>query len=533
MNKRMISGLVILMGISLLGIVSVQIYWFNNSVKVRNELFDRSVNDAMNKTVSRLETGYDLKIIKNLNEKNDSSNVDFNTLVPPPPPPPPISGSTDIEVTIKKDTNNGKIRVIASKRGSVKSMNNTNILNEPLALYHHSTKGQSMQTFITFADTVFVAGNQVLGSKVEKRIEQLQKLSNRIKIEYNSWETGRYIDEIQLNKILKEELAEKAIPILYKYSINTSDSLTKQFAKTSVPGKVYKVNLFPNDVFRKNIGLAVYFPDRDQFIGRTTTQLLSLSTVFTLIIFLTFSLSIYLIIKQKKISEMKSDFINNMTHEFKTPIATISIAADSISNERVINDEEKIRFFAGMIKKENSRMNEQVERILQIARFDRKEFEFNFQAVDLHILITEVIKSITIQVDKRGGRIETKLDAVNPVATTDPIHFTNLIFNLLDNANKYSDESPDIIISTVNCPKGINLSIEDHGIGMTKAVQSKIFEKFYRLPSGNIHNTKGFGLGLSYVKAILDANGGTIKVYSEPGKGSRFIVFVPFLINRR
>lgn len=230
---------------------------------------------------------------------------------------------------------------------------------------------------------------------------------------------------------------------------------------------------------------------------------------------------------------MKSDFINNMTHEFKTPIATISIAADSISNERVINDEEKIRFFAGMIKKENSRMNEQVERILQIARFDRKEFEFNFQAVDLHILITEVIKSITIQVDKRGGRIETKLDAVNPVATTDPIHFTNLIFNLLDNANKYSDESPDIIISTVNCPKGINLSIEDHGIGMTKAVQSKIFEKFYRLPSGNIHNTKGFGLGLSYVKAILDANGGTIKVYSEPGKGSRFIVFVPFLINRR
>ncbi|MEI6138074.1 MAG: hypothetical protein WCP85_02345 [Mariniphaga sp.] len=124
MNKRMISGLVILMGISLLGIVSVQIYWFNNSVKVRNELFDRSVNDAMNKTVSRLETGYDLKIIKNLNEKNDSSNVDFNTLVPPPPPPPPISGSTDIDVTIKKDTNNGKIRVIASKRGSVKSMNN-------------------------------------------------------------------------------------------------------------------------------------------------------------------------------------------------------------------------------------------------------------------------------------------------------------------------------------------------------------------------------------------------------------------------
>ena len=533
MNKRIISGLVMLMGISLLGIVSVQIYWFSNSVKVRNELFDRSVNDAMNKTVSRLETGYDLKIIKNLNEKNDSSNLDINTLIPPPPPPPSMSGSTDLEVTIKKDTNNGRIRVIASKRGSIKSLNYSDIQNDTIALYHPSIKGQSKRTFITFADTVLVLGHPELGSKVEKKMEQLQKLSNQIKIEYSSWETGRYIDENQLNKILREELAEKAIPILYKYSINTSDSLTNLFQKTSALGKVYKVNLFPNDVFRKNIGLAVYFPDRDQFIGRTTTQLLALSTVFTLIIFLTFSLSIYLIIKQKKISEMKSDFINNMTHEFKTPIATISIAADSIANDKVISNDEKVRFFAGMIKKENSRMNEQVERILQIARFDRKEFEFNFQKVDLHILIQEVIKSITIQVEKRGGKIKTYLDANDPVATTDPIHFTNLVFNLLDNANKYSNDTPQITVSTSNSPKGITLSIEDQGIGMSKAVQSRIFDKFYRLPSGNIHNTKGFGLGLSYVKAILEANGGSIKVFSELGKGSRFVVFIPFLINRR
>ena len=372
-----------------------------------------------------------------------------------------------------------------------------------------------------------------MGIKVEKKIEQLQNLSHRIKVEYSNWETGRFIDESQLNKILREELADKAIPIDFKYSINRADSVGILFQKTAALNRLYEVNLFPNDIFRKNIGLAVYFPDRDQFIGRTTTKLLILSTLFTLIILLTFSLSIYLIIKQKKISEMKSDFINNMTHEFKTPIATISIAADSISNDRVINDEEKVRFFAGMIKKENSRMNEQVERILRIARFDRKEFEFKFQATDLHLLIEEVIQSIFIQVDKRGGSIETNLEAVNPVATTDPIHLTNLIYNLLDNANKYSNEAPQIIVSTNNCPKGITLSVEDHGIGMTKAVQSRIFDKFYRLPLGNIHNVKGFGLGLSYVKAVLDANGGNIKVYSEPGKGSRFVVFIPFIMNRR
>jgi two-component system phosphate regulon sensor histidine kinase PhoR len=185
-----------------------------------------------------------------------------------------------------------------------------------------------------------------------------------------------------------------------------------------------------------------------------------------------------------------------------------------------------------MIKKENLRMNEQVERILQIARLDRKEFEFNFQAVDVHRLIEAAINGILIQVEKKGGSIETKLEATNPVVTTDPTHFTNLVYNLLDNANKYSPDVPTIIVSTTNYPKGIYLSVEDNGIGMTKAVQSRIFDKFYRLPSGNVHNIKGFGLGLSYVKAILEANNGSIKVYSEPGKGSRFVVFIPFLINR-
>ncbi len=531
MNKRIITGLVILMGISLLGIIAVQTYWFNNSVKVRNELFDRSVNDAMNKTVNRLETGFDLKIIKNLND-NDSSKFDVNTFFLPPPPPP-VPGTADIEVTIKKDTTTGRLRVIASQRALLNSTGNHDILKDTIAFFHRLTKGQSKQTFITFTDSLIVSGNKELGIKVEKKIEQLQNLSHRIKVEYSNWETGRYIDENQLNKILREELSEKAIPIDFKYSINRADSMGILFQKNAALNRLYKVNLFPNDIFRKNIGLAVYFPDRDQFIGRTTTKLLILSTLFTLIIFLTFSLSIYLIIKQKKISEMKSDFINNMTHEFKTPIATISIAADSISNDKVINNEEKVRFFAGMIKKENSRMNEQVEQILRIARFDKKEFEFNFQVIDLHQLIEEVIQSIFIQVEKRGGHIETRLEAENPVATTDPIHFTNLIYNLLDNANKYSNDAPHILVLTNNCPKGITLSVEDHGIGMTKAVQSRIFDKFYRLPSGNIHNVKGFGLGLSYVKAVLEANGGNIKVYSEPGKGSRFVVFIPFIMNPR
>ena len=226
---------------------------------------------------------------------------------------------------------------------------------------------------------------------------------------------------------------------------------------------------------------------------------------------------------------MKSDFINNMTHEFKTPIATISVAADSIANSRVIENPERIRYFIDMIKKENRRMNRQVEDILTIARLDKKEFEFKWEAFNLHEVIENAIQSIVLQVEKKGGTISTELLAANPVATSDPNHFSNLVYNLLDNANKYSINEPQIKISTRNTSKGVLISVSDKGIGMSKSVQSRIFERFFRQTSGNIHNVKGFGLGLSYVKAVLEANKGAISVHSEPGKGSTFDVFIPFI----
>lgn len=526
-NKRIIIGLVILMGISLLGIVAVQFYWFNNSVEVRNELFDRSVNEALNKAVRRLETGYDLRIISDA-AADYSTEWDMNV---PPPPPPPIPTFEDMDVTIKNDSIKGTISVTTSKSGKPKSGNHQIRIKSVPSGSRKQIKFNKDRLLIN-NDTISTSGFPVTGEDMEKKMEQLQALSKQINFEYKGWETGRHIDEKQLRNLIKEELKDRAIPIDFTFTITPGDSVTDKVAKTADLKRWYKVNLFPNDVFRKNLELAVYFPDRNDFIGRTTSLLLGLSVAFTLIIFLTFLLSISLILRQKKISEMKSDFINNMTHEFKTPIATISIAADSITNEKVINNEEKVRFFTGMIKKENVRMNEQVERILQIARLDRKEFEFNFQAVNVHELIEDAIKGILLQVEKKGGKIVTKLEAVNPVVTTDPVHFTSLLYNLLDNANKYSPETPLITVATTNCPKGIYLSVEDTGIGMSKAVQARIFDKFYRLPSGNIHNVKGFGLGLSYVKAILEANSGSIKVFSEPGKGSKFVVFFPFLINK-
>jgi len=217
-----------------------------------------------------------------------------------------------------------------------------------------------------------------------------------------------------------------------------------------------------------------------------------------------------------------------MTHEFKTPIATISLAADTIVNSRVIKDETSIRHFIGMIKKENSRMNKKVETILQIASLDKKEIEFRFENISLHTVIERAIETIEIQVHQRKGKIKLSLNAEQPFIYGDSEHLSNLVSNLLDNAIKYSPEMPQIALATNNIEKGVIFSVEDKGIGMTKAVQSKIFERFYRQSSGNIHDVKGFGLGLNYVRSIIEAHKGSINVFSEPGKGSRFEIFLPF-----
>jgi two-component system phosphate regulon sensor histidine kinase PhoR len=224
---------------------------------------------------------------------------------------------------------------------------------------------------------------------------------------------------------------------------------------------------------------------------------------------------------------MKTDFINNMTHEFKTPIATISLAADSIASPKIIHDENKINRFIGIIRQENKRMLQQVEKVLQMAMIDKKDFQLKLSDVDLHELIRQAVEHLSLQVQQREGHISTNLEAGQPVIQGDYTHLSNVFHNLIDNANKYSDKSPEILISTFNINGGIQIIVEDKGIGMTKEDQKHIFDKFYRVHTGNLHDVKGFGLGLSYVKAITSAHQGSIDVKSEPGKGSKFSIYLP------
>ena len=217
-----------------------------------------------------------------------------------------------------------------------------------------------------------------------------------------------------------------------------------------------------------------------------------------------------------------------MTHEFKTPIATISLAVDSIKDPRVKNDKEKFDYFTRIIREENKRMNAQVENVLQMAMIEKGELNLRKEELNIHTIIQNAVELIALQVESKGGSLNNNLKAEIPLLVGDPIHLSNVIFNLLDNANKYSPEKPEIKIETANTKIGLIVHVVDKGIGMTKDIQNKIFEKFYRVPTGNIHDIKGFGLGLSYVKAVIEQHKGYIKVESEIGKGSAFEFFIPF-----
>ncbi len=275
--------------------------------------------------------------------------------------------------------------------------------------------------------------------------------------------------------------------------------------------------------------LYLYIRESNNYIISSMGWMIVASIVLTTIIISAFALTVRTLFNQKKLSEIKSDFINNMTHELKTPLATISLAVDALNNKKVIGNEDQIRYYSGMIRDENKRMNKQVETILQAARIERQEVSLNLERLDAHDVIRKIAETLILQIQEKHGTLSLNLKAPRYFVMADEVHFSNIINNLLDNAIKYSKEDVpvSIMIETVNNGSNLAIRIKDNGIGMTKETQVRVFEKFYRAHTGNLHNVKGFGLGLSYVKAMIDAQRGRIKLDSTPGKGSTFIVSFP------
>ena len=273
--------------------------------------------------------------------------------------------------------------------------------------------------------------------------------------------------------------------------------------------------------------LVIVVPEFKQQIWTSLRWVIIGAVVFMLVIIAAFYVTVKTLLNQKKLSEIKSDFINNMTHEFKTPLATISLAVDALKNEKVQADQEKSKYFTGIIKEENIRMNKHVETILQAALMEKQELQLHLVPLPVHEIIQNTIDNYALQLNSQEGNVELLLNAKNDVISGDEVHFSNLVSNLVDNAIKYSKDKPEIKIYTHNTKNALVLRVEDNGIGMSKESVKRIFEKFYRAHTGNLHNVKGFGLGMSYVKTVIDAHKGKIKVESVLGKGSVFTVEMP------
>ncbi len=330
----------------------------------------------------------------------------------------------------------------------------------------------------------------------------------------------------EMQNLIKTELRKNNIRQPFEFCINNSMATALLFSSGFKDEFFESENLhgpfaLDPEVYVNSESLYLYI-QQDNYFQNHMAKLLLFAAFFTSVIIAAFVLTLKTMLSQSKLSEIKSDFINNMTHEFKTPIATIQLATDALNNEKVSSNQQQIKYYSSIIREENRRMNKQVEKILQAAQLEKDEIKLQYKKISVNEIVKKVADNTQLQMEEIGAKINLHLDAGNDVINADEVHFTNILFNLVDNAGKYSKDNPVIDISTFNTGDTIQIAIKDNGIGMDKETQQHIFEKFYRAHTGNLHNVKGFGLGLTYVKNIVDAHKGKISVASDPGKGSTF-----------
>ncbi|MFC2152054.1 sensor histidine kinase [Bacteroidota bacterium] len=536
MKKYLLHILVATMTLSLIGIIIVQLFWITNAVKVKEEEYEENIREALANIVSEIETKQAaIFITENLN------NFTIERIGP---------DSTKIKSKkLKHYFSNDSIMHLKSNAVKVKSGNDYQYISDnnfdSTEIIYDDNKTGNIQIISTLESTdtnnenVLIIKDSIIENDEKvvyyKTSDKYTKVFNKMIIEYET--RLKPIDErlniSKLDTLIKYEILEKGFDKDYEYAIFNSslDSIEKKsegFQKEFLP-KAHKANLFPNDIVKKGTFLYLYLPGKNSFVYNSISFMLIGSIFFTIIIIIIFFITIKITFRQKKLSEIKSDFINNMTHEFKTPIATISLAADSIENPKVISNQDKINQYLKIIKEENRRMNNQVESVLQISLLEKEKFKVNLFEFDLHDLIQKAIENINLKIIERKGKLNVMLHAENPFAMVDETHFLNIIHNLLDNAIKYSPNNLVINLKTQNQNGKINITVEDHGIGIKKEELVRIFDKFYRVSTGNIHNVKGFGLGLSYVKAIVNEFNGNIYATSEFGKGSKLEISLPII----
>lgn len=528
MSRRRISWLIGLLSVAMLGLIAFQFYWIREVNKVNEERFTSNVQAALLEVTNKLARANDINFLQQ--DFNRQFPVDYSSL-------------QEARDSIRS------IRKMAAGQGSPMpvpgELMNTNI-------FRFQVDEQTGNVTMSFDMQAFFSGPQFNSfppnqrpDPVDQQLMLERQMSRRMDQMQRSWRNHligsdnlfERIDPMLLDTLLHQELSNRGIDLPYNYGITQENSKEVMIRNVSgnqeeeldeIRNSELTASLFPMDLLQKDYHLSIHFPRQRNYLMKQALLPLTSSGVLMLVIIGCFAYAIMVILRQKKISEIKNDFINNMTHEFKTPIATVSLATEALQDDDIKSNKNIVDRYVQVIKDENRRLGMQVEKVLQIASLDKKDFKLKFENADIHDIIQKALGNIEIVVEKRDGRISSQLLAGNPVLEADKVHLTNIIYNLLDNANKYSPEAPEIHIRTENISTGVIIKISDKGIGMAKEAAEKIFDKFYRVSTGNVHDVKGFGLGLSYVKSIIEMHQGTISVKSELGKGSTFKVYLPF-----
>ena len=503
MKKSTIWILTIVMAFSFIGLLYVQIMYMENIVKMRNEQFSEIVKRSLYGVSTSLEQDETKHFLEE--DFNEADNGFYNHS---------SSGKNEFEYSITSPDGTSDYKIQGNwETIKVEPQNETNLegINDRYKSMQETLKGQYLYQ---------------KGLLNEVILNILSKSSNR--------PISERADSAVVNEYLKDELSNNGLNLDFEFAVvdrSGNDIYKTSGFYTDETTAVYSQVLFPNDPVNKMTYLKVFFPKKSDYIFSSIRFMIP-SFAFTFILLVVFLFTIIIAFRQKKLSEMKNDFINNMTHEFKTPISTISLAAQMLNDDSVRKSPTMLQHISGVINDETKRLRFQVEKVLQMSLLDRQNATLKLQELDVNATIANVEHTYKLKVEKYGGKISTALDAEDSIVNVDEMHFTNVIFNLLDNALKYRREDIplELSISTRNIGEDkVEIIIADNGIGIKKEDQKKIFEKFFRVSTGNRHDVKGFGLGLAYVHKLITQFKGSIHVESELNTGSKFIIILPLI----
>ncbi len=490
MNKRTIFIFALTMAAIGIWFVFFQIKWINGVMEVREEHFLSTVEKSLDEFISNLEKD---EVIQIITDQSTQVSEDSLTL--------PISSDTIICENISKRIN--FINKNSSKLTDTLTVQKTYNDNSNIKLENNLND----KTYFVY---------EIINELTQKRINNRERLdSTKIKSFLSkAFEANGITEEY------KFAIMDNGLNYIYKsHNFNLENS-----------EEIIKKQLYPNDLTcEKKFNIILYFTNEDKGLFSNMPQIAYTSLLLTLFIIALFISTLYIIFKQKKLSEMKNDFVNNMTHELKTPISTISLASQMLNDQSIPIEQKDIPMLSSMVAQETERLGFQVEKILQMAMIEEGKLKFKFVTLDANKILKNIVQGFELKTNAKNGKTISTLEAKKSIIYVDRLHFSNVIHNLIDNALKYSDKSPVIKIKTYNKKDFLVIDVEDNGVGISKDHQKHIFEQFYRVPTGNLHNVKGFGLGLSYVKRIVEGFDGQIKLKSELGKGTTFSVFIPFI----